>query len=185
MGKRSERLVNDPWLHKPLVLAINTMKKQGSKLSHVDPAGQPAMVDVGGKSITRRTAHAIAVVALPGAIAKLLSKGEILSAKGPVFQTASLAGVMGAKRTAELIPLCHPLRIDDVKVEIEAKGADVIIHCRVCATDRTGVEMEALTGASVAALTIYDMCKAVSHRITIRDVRLMEKTGGRRDYRAQ
>lgn len=141
------------------------------------------MVDVGGKAVTRRSAHAVAVVALPPAVASLLSGGEILSAKGPVFHTASLAGVMGAKRTAELIPLCHPIRIDDVKVEVEMRGADVVVHCRVRATDRTGVEMEALAGATVAALTIYDMCKAVSHDIVIREVRLLEKTGGKKDYR--
>jgi cyclic pyranopterin monophosphate synthase len=161
------------------------MKKRTPRLSHVDSSGAPAMVDVGAKSATRRTAHAVAIVALPREVARLLSDGEIQSAKGPVFQTASLAGVMGAKRTAELIPLCHPLRIDDVNVAIEMCGADAEVHCRVSATDRTGVEMEALTGASVAALTIYDMCKAVSHGIRIREVRLLEKTGGKNDFRAK
>lgn len=161
------------------------MKKRTPRLSHIDSSGSPAMVNVGAKVATHRTAHAVAVVALPREVARLLSDGEIQSAKGPVFQTASLAGVMGAKRTAGLIPLCHPLRIDDVNVSIEMNGGDAEVHCRVRATDRTGVEMEALTGASVAALTIYDMCKAVSHRIRIRDVRLLEKTGGKRDYRAR
>lgn len=143
------------------------------------------MVDVGEKAVTRRFAHAVAVVSLPAAVARRLSRGEALSAKGPVFQTAALAGVMGAKRTAELVPLCHPLRLDDVKVEIELRGAEAHVHCRVRATDRTGVEMEALTGATVAALTIYDMCKSVSHDIVIREVRLLEKTGGKSDYRAE
>lgn len=143
------------------------------------------MVDVGAKAATRRTAHAVAVVALPREVARLLNDGEIQSAKGPVFQTASLAGVMGAKRTADLIPLCHPLRIDDVSVEIEMRGDDAEVHCRVNATDRTGVEMEALTGASIAALTIYDMCKAVSHGIRITGIRLLEKTGGKNDFRAK
>ena len=143
------------------------------------------MVDVGAKGVTRRTAHAVAVVELPRGVSKLLDGGEIESAKGPVFQTASLAGVMGAKRTAGLIPLCHPLRIDDVNIEIEMNGTTAEVHCRVSATDRTGVEMEALTGASIAALTIYDMCKAVSHGIRIRDVRLLEKTGGKSDFRAK
>ena len=161
------------------------MKKHSRKLSHVDRAGRPVMVDVGRKDVTRRTAHAVAVVELPNEISRLLDSGEIQSAKGPVFQTASLAGVMGAKRTAELIPLCHPLRIDDVNVEIEMRGRAAEVHCRVNATDRTGVEMEALTGASIAALTIYDMCKAVSHGIRIRDVRLLEKTGGESDFRAR
>lgn len=143
------------------------------------------MVDVGAKAVTRRAAHAVAVVELPREVARLLDGREIQSAKGPVFQTASLAGVMGAKRTAELIPLCHPLRIDDVKVSIEMRGADAEVHCHVSATDRTGVEMEALTGASIAALTIYDMCKAVSHGIRIREVRLLEKTGGKSNFHAK
>jgi cyclic pyranopterin phosphate synthase len=160
------------------------MKKRAKSLSHVDSSGAPAMVDVGAKSATRRTAHAVATVVLPRELARLLSDGEIQSAKGPVFQTASLAGVMGAKRTADLIPLCHPLRIDDVNVSIEMRGEEAEVHCRVSATDRTGVEMEALTGASIAALTIYDMCKAVSHGIRIREVRLLEKTGGKSDFRA-
>lgn len=161
------------------------MKKRAKELSHIDAAGRPVMVDVGTKAATRRTAHAVAVVSLPRAVAALLDEGEIQSAKGPVFQTASLAGVMGAKRTAELIPLCHPLRIDDVNIEIETSGANAEVHCRVSATDRTGVEMEALTGASIAALTIYDMCKAVSHGIRIRSLRLLEKTGGKHDFRGR
>jgi len=148
------------------------------------------MVDVGGKTPTRRTAHAVAVVVLPPALAERLDGGEIAAPKGPVFQTAILAGIMGAKRTAELIPLCHPLALDDCRVEIEARapGADgsveVAVHCRVRTEARTGVEMEALTGASVAALTLYDMGKAVTHGIVIREVRLLEKTGGKKDYRA-
>jgi cyclic pyranopterin phosphate synthase len=160
------------------------MKKRAKQLTHLDSSGEPAMVDVGAKAETRRAAHAVAIVELPPEVARLLTDGEIHSAKGPVFQTASLAGVMGAKRTAELIPLCHPLRIDDVNIEIEMRDTDAEVHCRVRATDRTGVEMEALTGASIAALTIYDMCKAVSHGIRIREVRLLEKTGGKSDFRA-
>jgi cyclic pyranopterin phosphate synthase len=121
------------------------------------------MVDVGGKRATRRTAHAVAVVVLPRALAARLRGGDIGTAKGPVFSAAILAGIMGAKRTAELIPLCH---------------------CRARTTAKTGVEMEALTGACVAALTLYDMGKAVTHGIVIRDIRLLEKTGGKKDYRA-
>lgn len=155
-------------------------------LSHIDAKGQPAMVNVGGKPVTRRTAHAVAVVSLPNELAGLLKDGEIATKKGPVFQTAILAGVMGAKRTSELIPLCHPLPLDDCQIEIvpDAVKSEVAIHCRVETHGRTGVEMEALTGASVAALTLYDMGKAVSHGIVIKEVRLLEKTGGKKDYRA-
>jgi cyclic pyranopterin phosphate synthase len=148
------------------------------------------MVDVGGKPVTRRTAHAVAIVVLPPALAGLLTDGEIATPKGAVFQAAILAGIMGAKRTSELIPLCHPLPLDDCKVQIEARPAgsdgsvEVEIHCRARTEARTGVEMEALTGASVAALTLYDMGKAATHGIVIREIRLLEKTGGKSDYRA-
>lgn len=159
-------------------------------LSHLDAQDRPQMVDVGGKAVTRRTAHAVAVVWLPPALAALLSDGEIATNKGPVFQTAILAGVMGAKRTSELIPLCHPLPLEDCKIDIQSAGpeagggASVEIHCRVRTEAKTGVEMEALTGASVAALTLYDMGKAVSHGIVIREIRLLEKTGGKSDLRS-
>jgi cyclic pyranopterin phosphate synthase len=159
-------------------------------LSHLGAGNRPQMVDVGAKPATRRTAHAVAVVVLPPALAGLLAGGEIATPKGPVFQAAILAGIMGAKRTSELIPLCHPLPLDDCKVEIEARppGADgsveVEIHCRARTEARTGVEMEALTGASIAALTLYDMGKAATHGIVIREIRLLEKTGGKSDYRA-
>ena len=151
------------------------------------------MVDVGAKQITRRMAHAIAVVALPPEVARAIVGGEISSKKGAVFQTAILAGIMGAKRTGELIPLCHPLPLDDCKIEIETRKADadasksveVVIYCHASTHARTGVEMEALTGASVAALAVYDMCKAMSHEIVIREVRLLEKTGGKSDFRAK
>jgi len=148
------------------------------------------MVDVGGKRPTRRAAHAVAIVSLPRALARRLEAGDIATAKGPVFQAAILAGIMGAKRTPELIPLCHPLALDDCRIAIEprppnADGTlDVEIHCRVRTVARTGVEMEALTGASVAALTLYDMGKAATHGIVVREIRLLEKTGGKRDYRA-
>jgi cyclic pyranopterin phosphate synthase len=158
-------------------------------LSHLDAKNRPAMIDVGAKAVTLRTAHAAAVVVLPPALAALLRDGDIGTKKGPVFHTAILAGVMGAKKTSELIPLCHPLPLDDCKIEIETRGladgsAEVTVHCRVRTHARTGVEMEALTGASVAALTLYDMGKAASHGIVIKDVRLLEKTGGRSEYRA-
>lgn len=160
------------------------------RLSHIDADNRPRMVDVGGKAVTRRLAHAIAIVALPRELAKLLVGGEISTPKGPIFQAAILAGIMGAKKTADLIPLCHPIALDDCSIEINARPAgkdgsvDVEVHCRARTQGRTGVEMEALTGASVAALTLYDMGKAVTHGIVIREIRLIEKTGGKRDYRA-
>jgi cyclic pyranopterin monophosphate synthase len=144
------------------------------------------MVDVGDKPVTRRTAHAVAVVTLPGELAALLRDGEIATKKGPLFQTAILAGVMGAKKTGELIPLCHPLPLDFCHIEIEPDAArgEVAIHCRAQTHAKTGVEMEAMTGATIAALTLYDMAKAVSHGIVIKEVRLLEKTGGKSHYRA-
>lgn len=154
--------------------------------SHLDAQNRPAMVNVGDKAVTRRTAHAVAVVSLPPELASLLRDGEIMTKKGPIFQTAILAGVMGAKKTSDLIPLCHPLPLDDCQISIEADAAkaEISIHCRAQTHAKTGVEMEALTGASVAALTLYDMAKAVSHGIVIREIRLLEKTGGKSDYRA-
>ena len=135
-------------------------------LSHVDETGQPAMVDVSGKAVTRRTAVAETRVRFPAEVAEVLRQSGFATSKGPVFQTAIIAGVMGAKRTHELIPFCHPLGLE---------------NCRVSVHHKTGVEMEALTGASVAALTVYDMCKALSHEMLIGDTRLVEKHGGRRD----
>ena len=154
-------------------------------LSHVSAAGQPLMVDVGAKPRSARRARARAEVALPDAVRALLRDGELHGAKGPVFRTAIIAGIMAAKRTAELIPLCHPIGLDscDVTVQLNAAG-NAVVTCVAAVEHKTGVEMEALTGATVAALTIYDMCKAVSHDITIREVRLLEKSGGKSDYRA-
>ncbi len=156
------------------------------KFSHLDPQNRPAMVNVGDKAVTRRTAHAAAVVSLPPELAALLRDGEIATKKGPIFQTAIIAGVMGAKKTSELIPLCHPLPLDDCQIQISSDPAraEITIHCRAQTHARTGVEMEALTGATVAALTVYDMAKAVSHGIVIKDIRLLEKTGGKSDYKA-
>jgi cyclic pyranopterin phosphate synthase len=154
--------------------------------SHLDAKNQPAMVNVGDKPVTRRTAHAVAIVALPAELAGLVRDGEIATKKGPIFQTAILAGVMGAKKTGELIPLCHPLGLDDCQITIETNSAraEIAIHCRVQTHGKTGVEMEALTGATIAALAVYDMGKAVSHGIVIKEIRLLEKTGGKSDYRA-
>ncbi len=151
------------------------------KLSHINKDNRPEMVDVGSKPETDRTAHARAVVIFPRQVLSTIQSEGFHTSKGPVFDTAIIAGVMAAKKTSELIPFCHPLRIDDCNIDItlaDEEGA-LTIDCRVSARDRTGVEMEALTGASVAALTVYDMCKSLSHDIIIREIRLLEKSGGR------
>lgn len=151
--------------------------------THLDESGNPSMVDVGEKNITRRTAKAQAIVVLGDTIMDMLDGDEIQTKKGPVFQTAILAGIMGAKKTSELIPLCHPLGLEKVGVDISInEQREVVIICTARLSGKTGVEMEALTGASVAALTIYDMCKAFSHDIVIKETRLIEKTGGKSDY---
>lgn len=156
---------------------------KSKKLTHVDSSGNPTMVDVSGKEVTLRTARARAVVNVGSEIAELISNDELLTKKGPVFQTAIIAGVMGAKKTADLIPFCHPLSLEDCKVVIQSEGNKIIIESTATVTSKTGVEMEALTAASVAALTVYDMCKALSHDIVIEDIRLMEKTGGKKDFK--
>ena len=153
-----------------------------SSLSHVDSRNRPTMVDVGDKTVTDRTARARAVVEFP-AESRPDRNAELRTKKGPVFDTAIVAGVMGAKRTHELIPFCHPLPLDAISIDIDwGPDGEVIIECRVRTSHKTGVEMEALTGAATAALTIYDMCKALTHGIRIREVLLVEKTGGKRDY---
>lgn len=154
--------------------------------THLDAKNRPAMVNVGDKPVTKRTAHAVAIITLPAELAVLLRDGEITTKKGPIFHAAVLAGVMGVKRTSDLIPLCHPLPLDDCQIEIKTDRdrAEIEIHCRVETHAKTGVEMEALTGATVAALTLYDMAKAVSPAMVIKQVRLLEKTGGKSDYRA-
>jgi cyclic pyranopterin phosphate synthase len=152
--------------------------------THLDKENQPAMVDVGDKSSTRREAIAQAVVKLPQSISSQFRDGDIHAKKGPVFQTAIIAGIMACKKTSELIPLCHPLPLDDCKIRIHLNDElDAVITCRVLCHHKTGVEMEALTGATVAALTLYDMCKAISHKMVIGDIRLLEKTGGKSDFR--
>lgn len=153
--------------------------------SHIDKRNQPTMVDVADKEVTERFAHAVSRVILPLEVRQAIEGGELRTPKGPVFQTAIVAGTMAAKRTHDLIPFCHPLGLESCKISIEldANGA-AVIDCRVRVTHKTGVEMEALTGASVAALTIYDMCKALSHSIVIAETRLIAKTGGKSDYQA-
>jgi len=150
--------------------------------SHVDENDRPSMVDVSGKGVTKRTAVAEARVRFPAPVADALREAGFATSKGPVFHTAIVAGVMAAKRTHELIPFCHPLGIENCRIEIDmGDGDEAVIRCSVTVHHRTGVEMEALTGASIAALTVYDMCKALSHEIVIGSVRLIEKHGGRRD----
>jgi cyclic pyranopterin phosphate synthase len=141
------------------------------------------MVDVGAKTPTRREAGAEAMISLPAAVARELTRSGHRTKKGPVFDTAIIAGVLAAKRTHELIPFCHPLPLSGVKIVVSAVRGGLRITCNVTVTHTTGVEMEALTGASVAALAVYDMCKAMSHDIRIGPVRLMSKSGGKRDFR--
>jgi len=154
-----------------------------SKLSHIDADNKPTMVDVSDKRETLREAHARTVVRLPDEVVGHVADDEITTAKGPVFATAIIAGVMAAKKTHELIPFCHPVGLDSCRISIAMQGAEAVIDCRCKVNHKTGVEMEALTGASVAALTIYDMLKALSHDIVISDTRLMAKTGGKEDFR--
>ncbi len=156
------------------------MKKQ---FTHISKTGNPQMVDVSDKKVTRRVAKAQAVVFLGKEILSRMRGDELITKKGPVFQTAIIAGVMGAKKTHELIPFCHPLGLEDCQIAISINKEKVIIDSTAVITSKTGVEMEALTGASIAALTIYDMCKALSHDIVIEEVKLMEKTGGKKDFK--
>jgi cyclic pyranopterin phosphate synthase len=160
------------------------MAKRRSALTHLDAAHRPTMVDVGAKSVTRREAVAEAVIVLPAAVARELQATGHRTRKGPVFDTAMIAGVLAAKRTHELIPFCHPMPIDHCSIDIRSAARNrIVIEARVAVQHRTGVEMEALTAATVAALTVYDMCKALSHDIRIERVRLIEKTGGKRNVR--
>jgi len=155
-----------------------------NSFSHIDKNGDPSRVDVGDKSITKRSATAQSIVRLPSEVVEIITKDEIHTKKGPVFQTAILAGIMGAKKTSDLIPLCHPLPINKCGIDISiSENNKVLVTCTVKTEGKTGVEMEALTGASIAALTIYDMCKAFSHDITIESTQLMSKSGGKRDFK--
>lgn len=154
-----------------------------NKLTHIDGEGNPTMVDVSGKSETLRIATAKSEVLVNDQILALLKDGEISTKKGPVFHTSIIAGVMAAKRTSELIPFCHQLNLTNCKIDIKINGKVIEITCTATTLGKTGVEMEALTGASVAALTVYDMCKALSHKMVISNTRLISKTGGKSDYK--
>jgi cyclic pyranopterin phosphate synthase len=148
------------------------------KLSHLAKDGSPRMVDVGAKAATRREAVVEAWVEL-GPVAAALVRRKGAGAKGDVLATARLAGIMAAKRTAELIPMCHPLALDVVEVEAALVGERVHIVSRAAAEGKTGVEMEALTAATVAALTVYDMCKSAGKGIRIENIVLLRKSGGK------
>ncbi len=154
-----------------------------SELSHVNEVGDPTMVDVSNKKLTVRTASAESRVELGQEIINLLENSEIHTKKGPVFHTAIIAGTMAAKKTSELIPFCHPVGLDDCKIKIHVEGTQAIVICSTRVTAKTGIEMEAITGASVAAITIYDMCKAMSHHIEILQTRLISKTGGKKEFK--
>ena len=149
------------------------------RLTHLDARGQAQMVDVGAKDDTKREAIARGVVRMQPTTLRMITSGE--APKGDVLATARIAGIMAAKRTSELIPLCHPLMLTRVAVEVRPNQAEaaIEIEATVRTTGKTGVEMEALTAVSVAALTIYDMCKAVDRAMRITDIRLAEKRGGR------
>lgn len=152
--------------------------------SHLDSAGKATMVDVSGKAVTHRTATARAFVFLPDVVLNQLNNGDLTTKKGSVFQMAIIAGIMAAKKTGDLIPLCHPIGMDNCNIDISVNDNDeVVIDCTTSISAKTGIEMEALVGASVAALTIYDMCKALSHDIVIKEIQLIEKTGGKRDFK--
>jgi cyclic pyranopterin monophosphate synthase len=157
-------------------------KQAASRLTHLDDSGRPAMVDVSGKAASAREATSECLVAFPAEVAAQLRANGLRSAKGGIVDTAVVAGTMAVKRTSELIPFCHPLPIDGCTIEIAWDGEESLrIECRVRSVHRTGVEMEALTGAMVAALTVYDMCKALSHGIVLGPARLLSKRGGKRD----
>ena len=156
------------------------MKK--NTLTHVDTDGNPRMVDVSGKKISLRTASARAVIRPGDEVLKAIRDGELITKKGPVFHTAIVAGVMGAKQTSTLIPFCHSLGLDDCQIRIHVHKKKIIVNTSATVKAKTGVEMEALTAATIAALTVYDMCKALTHDIVIEEVKLMSKTGGKKDF---
>lgn len=153
------------------------------KLSHVGDNNQPQMVDVTSKSDTVRQAIASCTIKVPFDLDSLLKEGVWQTKKGPILDTAIIAGTMAVKKTSDLIPFCHNIPLGDIKIKIESHTKDTLkILCKVKTHGQTGVEMEALTGATVAGLTIYDMCKAVSHDITLSDVKLEQKSGGKKDF---
>ncbi|POY36319.1 cyclic pyranopterin monophosphate synthase MoaC [Solitalea longa] len=158
------------------------MTTQTKTFTHLDENNQATIVDIESKNITTRIATAQSKVFLPEEVLIHFTNGDIISKKGAVFQSAIIAGIMAAKKTPDLIPLCHTLLLENCKITIHVEENEAIVNCTVKTTGKTGVEMEALTGASVAALTIYDMCKAFSHDMIIKETKLMGKTGGKNDF---
>ena len=155
-----------------------------SDFTHLDDAGKVTMVDVGNKTVMQWSATARSIVYLPDEVLGKLVHGDIQTKKGSVFQTAIIAGIMATKKTGELIPLCHPVGLENCNITIALNERnELVIDCTASITAKTGVEMEALVGVSIAALTVYDMCKALSHDIVIKETKLMEKTGGKNDYK--
>ena len=156
-----------------------------TKFTHIDASGQPNMVDVTEKKMTTRTAIARTLMVLGSEVIKSLKENNYSTKKGPVFQTAIVAGNMAVKKTSDLIPLCHPLAIGKCQIDINInENNEIVIECMVKTEGKTGVEMEALTGCSVAALTVYDMVKSFSHNIIIKETKLISKTGGKSDFNA-
>ena len=155
-----------------------------SDFSHLNKKNNPKMVNVSDKKITKRTAIAKATMFLGAAIISHFTNDELITKKGPVFQTAIIAGIQGVKKTSELIPMCHPLLINGVDIDIKIIDSEHIeVLCEVTIEGKTGVEMEALTGANITCLTIYDMCKSISQEMVIKEVKLLEKTGGKSDIK--
>jgi cyclic pyranopterin phosphate synthase len=155
-----------------------------SDFSHLNPSGNPKMVNVSDKQITQRTAIAKATMFLGTEVISHFTNNELMTKKGPVFQTAIIAGIQAVKKTSELIPMCHPLLINGVDIDIQIIDNEIIeVNCKVSIEGKTGVEMEALTGASVTCLTIYDMCKSISQQMEIKAIKLIEKTGGKSDFK--
>ena len=152
--------------------------------SHINKENQPKMVDVSGKQITKRVAIAKAKMFLGREVISNFENEELNTKKGPVFQTAIVAGIQAVKKTSEIIPMCHPLLINGVDIDIQILDEQYIeVFCKVSIEGKTGVEMEALTGASATCLTIYDMCKSISQEMVIEEVKLIEKTGGKSDIK--
>jgi cyclic pyranopterin phosphate synthase len=154
------------------------------KFSHINEKNLPKMVDVSEKPSTKRTAVAKATMFLGKEVISHFTNNELVTKKGPVFQTAIIAGIQGVKKTSELIPMCHPLLINGIDIDIKIiDSTHVVVFCKVTIEGKTGVEMEALTGATISCLTIYDMCKSISQKMVIKEVTLMEKTGGKSEIK--
>jgi len=152
--------------------------------THINKKNNPNMVNVSDKDITKRTAIAKATLFLGEEIISRFSNDELTTKKGPVFQTAIIAGIQAVKKTSELIPMCHPLLISGVDIDIEIIDTEhVEVFCKVTIEGKTGVEMEALTGVNITCLTVYDMCKSISQKMVIKEVKLLEKTGGKSDIK--